>query len=164
MKYENLYTSNFPLLIGRHRQSLPVFVGLSLLISLCWQALQYYYTIFTRKICSSSNIFFIYCQKFPISPPECCSTRLSPAAVPATVAPNSCSRQEVHVGLSHCPKNYLNLRIKTEPVTAGADATVYVRPRNHIFLIASVPAVTGSLFYAEIQIFFLEQSAMGTIF
>ena len=26
---------------------------------------------------------------------------------------------------AHCPKNSLNLRIKTGPVTAGADATVY---------------------------------------
>ena len=28
----------------------------------------------------------------------------------------------------HCPKNYLNLRIKSESVTAGTDAMVYCRP------------------------------------
>ena len=27
----------------------------------------------------------------------------------------------------HCPNNKLNLRLKTEPVTAGADATAYIR-------------------------------------
>ena len=42
----------------------------------------------------------------------------------------------------HCPKNNLSLRIKTNPVNDGADATVYVRNNNH----------ERFGFYAEIQI------------
>ena len=34
----------------------------------------------------------------------------------------SCKKQSMH-----CPKNNLNLGVKTEPVTPGAEATVYVR-------------------------------------
>ena len=34
----------------------------------------------------------------------------------------------------HCPKNNLNLRIETKPLTAGADATVYVRFLCRIYL------------------------------
>ena len=46
----------------------------------------------------------------------------------------------------HCDKNNLNLRIKTEPATAGADATV----RTSIYL-----AFVHRLgFYEEIQITF----------
>ena len=53
----------------------------------------------------------------------------------------------------HCPKNNLNLRIKTKPVSAEAD----VRFREKIsgpetrHIGASAPPVTGMVFYAEIQ-------------
>ena len=32
----------------------------------------------------------------------------------------------LYMVLVHCPKNILNLGIETEPVTVGADATIYV--------------------------------------
>ena len=31
----------------------------------------------------------------------------------------------VLVHSAHCPKNYLNFRMKTEPITVGAEATVF---------------------------------------
>ena len=34
----------------------------------------------------------------------------------------------ISVPTVHCPKNYLNLRMKSESVTAGTDAMVYCRP------------------------------------
>ena len=49
----------------------------------------------------------------------------------------------------HCPKNYLNFHIKTEPVTAGADATINVRlsltvilPRDQTQTVATAPTGT----------------------
>ena len=52
----------------------------------------------------------------------------------------------------HCPNNNLKLCIKTEPVTAGADATVYVWILGQIHVyksqtctVASTPAVTCRL-------------------
>ena len=50
-------------------------------------------------------------------------------------------------------KNHLNLTIKTEPVSAGVDSTVYVRllfaytlPKNLTYLVVSAPAVAVSVF------------------
>ena len=58
-----------------------------------------------------------------------------------------------------CPKIIGISAQKTEPVTAGADATVYVRllfnysiyiwPINQTNAVASAPAVTGSVIYSE---------------
>ena len=48
----------------------------------------------------------------------------------------------------HCPKNNLNFRLKTEPVTAEADATTHVRlllylAQNWTNTVAPAPTVTG---------------------
>ena len=45
----------------------------------------------------------------------------------------NCPNNNLNLRITHCPHINLNLRIKTEPVTAGADATVYVRPKNPDF-------------------------------
>ena len=68
--------------------------------------------------------------------------------------------------LMHCAKNNLNLRIKSEPATAGANATVYVRlfgiysycwPRNQTGIlycaIASAPTVTGMVIMQKFKLF-----------
>ena len=59
------------------------------------------------------------------------------------------------LALVHCPKNNLNLRIKTEPVTVGAD--VWYLGQMHVnkscsYTTTSDQALTGWVFYAEIQI------------
>ena len=65
--------------------------------------------------------------------------------------------------MAHCPKNNLNLGIKTEPVTYGSDATVYSRSclwdthtsmyTVYICTIACPPAVTGSIFMQRLRLF-----------
>ena len=50
----------------------------------------------------------------------------------------------------HCPNNKLNLRIKTKPVTARADATVYDQLLDQkvmyiLYTIAPAPIMTGSV-------------------
>ena len=46
----------------------------------------------------------------------------------------------------------LHLRIKIEPATAAADETIYVPDVPILLYLTSSPSVTGSGFYAEIQI------------
>ena len=56
----------------------------------------------------------------------------------------------------HCANNNLNLHVKTEPVTAGADTTenvrlllfifIYIWLRNQTQTIEADPTVTGSVF------------------
>ena len=58
-----------------------------------------------------------------------------------------------------CPKNSLNLRIKTQPVTLGSGATVYVRFFGRIYINCSYCGICScrdmlSFFYAEIRITF----------
>ena len=66
---------------------------------------------------------------------------------------------------AHCPKNNLNLRIKTEPVSVGADSTVYVcllctytevylAQKPDIYRCISFNCDRLSVFYAEIQVDF----------
>ena len=59
----------------------------------------------------------------------------------------------------HCPKNSLNLRIKTQPVTLGSGATVYVRFFGRMYINCSYCGICScrdmlSFFYAEIRIIF----------
>ena len=70
----------------------------------------------------------------------------------------------------HWPKTNLNLRLKTGPVTAGADATVYVRhlfpyswSRNQTATVASAPTVTmtGSVFRQRFRIFWDSVAVQG---
>ena len=65
----------------------------------------------------------------------------------------------LYMVLVHCPKNILNLGIETEPVTVGADATIYVwfmgqisGPKNRTYAFESAPAVTGSVFMRRIRL------------
>ena len=55
----------------------------------------------------------------------------------------------------HCPYYNLNFCIKTETVTVGADATGYVCFFSLLYIqtkaVASDQAMTGSVFWAEIQ-------------
>ena len=46
----------------------------------------------------------------------------------------------------HYPEINQNLPVKTEPVTAGRDDTVYVRYQGQIYTVASPPAVISSVF------------------
>ena len=66
----------------------------------------------------------------------------------------------LYMVLVHCPKNILNLGIETEPVTVGADATIYVwflgqiyGPKNRTYAFESAPAVTGSVFMGSPPLF-----------
>ena len=63
-----------------------------------------------------------------------------------------------------CPKNNMNLRIKTEPVTIGAGVMLYVWfpcqlivNKNRTYTVASTQAVTGIVFKTEVEINFLSQ-------
>ena len=55
----------------------------------------------------------------------------------------------------HCPKNNLYFSTKTETVTVGADATEYLCFFSLLYMqtkaVASDQAMTGSVFWAEIQ-------------
>ena len=62
---------------------------------------------------------------------------------------------------THCPKSILNLCIKTEPVTAGAEATVYVLllftytyvwPRNQAYYVPSAPTGSGWVFMRRLRL------------
>ena len=66
--------------------------------------------------------------------------------------------------MAHCPKNNLNLGIKTDPVTYGSDATVYstvgldygihiCTRYTYVRTIACPPAVTGSIFMQRLRLF-----------
>ena len=53
----------------------------------------------------------------------------------------------------HCTKHNMNLSIKTEPATAGADATVYIRLLFTVHITGPETSSCSKLgtFYAEIQ-------------
>ena len=64
-----------------------------------------------------------------------------------------CTQHKQYILGVHCANNNLNIRIKIEPVTAEADATVYVRlfvtdirPRYQTFTVASAPTMAGSVY------------------
>ena len=59
----------------------------------------------------------------------------------------------------HCAKYSPNLRIKTDPVLAGADVTVFCQ---HSYTVASASAVTGSVFRRKFR-FILGQCTLDWV-
>ena len=74
-------------------------------------------------------------------------------------------KQSSNSGTPHCPKNNLNLCLKTEPVTVGADATLHMWlvsgpdilytvqyvTKWRTSTVAFAPAVTGSVFMRDLN-------------
>ena len=62
-----------------------------------------------------------------------------------------CPKHNKDLEYAHCPKHNTISPLKTEPVTAGADATIW--PRNQTCSVESALAMTDSVFMLRFRLF-----------
>ena len=92
-----------------------------------------------RRAYASLRIYLVWWRCYP-APRKCSCLHLS-----LTSQGPAKDHQRDKIGQAlHCPKNNMNLCIKTEPVINKEDATVNVWPRNQTYTVAITPAVLHS--------------------